>query len=339
MHRTYRTMRERYIDIVKGFAILCIVLLHFINGIFPMEFHTFVGSFMITSFYVCSGWLSAQKPNTASLREFSKKRFKQIGIPYFYWSVIILLFDCILWAIGYYDSSYISKEVYKTIVLRGCGTLWFLPAMFFGGIIWHYLRNKNRYHIIVFLIVTIVYRVIYDYIFTNPTTALENTQIIQIINAPLRVILNILEAGVGIAFGYFAFKLSQSIFDRRKLLFLLSVLLLLTAFYFANFYPLKIQFVWHYLAPLIGPLGWIYFYKSLQNLSIWNYFVFWGKNSLCLMVTHYSITLVVLKYILMEFSHIPLEGWISFVAFFISLPIQHVMLILIDKYAPKTLGK
>ena len=118
-----------------------------------------------------------------------------------------------------------------------------------------------------------------------------------------------------------------------------TILLLLTAFYFANFYPLKIQFVWHYLAPLIGPLGWIYFYKSLQNLSIWNYFVFWGKNSLCLMVTHYSITLVVLKYILMEFSHIPLEGWISFVAFFISLPIQHVMLILIDKYAPKTLGK
>lgn len=332
-------MRERYIDIVKGMAILCIVLLHFLNGVFPEEFHTFVGSFMITSFYVCSGWLSAQKPNTASLREFSKKRFKQIGIPYLYWSVIILLFDCLLWAIGYYDSFYITKEVYKTIVLRGCGTLWFLPAMFFGGIIWHYLSNKNKFYFIVFLVVTIVYGVTYDYMFTNPTTALENTQIIQIINAPLRVILNILEAGVGIAFGYFAFKLSQSIIHKRQLLFLLSILLLLSAFYFANYYPLKINFLWQFFAPLLGPLGWIYFYKSLQNLSIWNYFVFWGKNSLCLMVTHYSMTLVIFNYILMEIFHISMVGWVSFVAFFISLPIQHVMLILIDKYAPKTLGK
>ena len=29
--------RERYIDIVKGLAILCIVLLHYENGLFPTK--------------------------------------------------------------------------------------------------------------------------------------------------------------------------------------------------------------------------------------------------------------------------------------------------------------
>lgn len=44
--------RERYIDIVKGLAILCIVLLHYENGLFPTKVNVFVGSFMITTFYV-----------------------------------------------------------------------------------------------------------------------------------------------------------------------------------------------------------------------------------------------------------------------------------------------
>lgn len=332
-------MRERYLDIVKGMAILCIVLLHYLNGIFPTEFHTFVGSFMITTFYVCSGWLSAQKNGTLSIRDFSKKRFKQLGIPYLYWSGIILLFDCILWAVGYYDTFFIGKEVYKTIILRGCGTLWFLPALFFGGIIWQYLRNKKKIFIIAFLVLTMAYRVVYDYMFNNPSTALENTEITQIINAPLRVILNILEAWVGIAFGYFAYKLSNYIMNKPKVLFTVGLLLLFIAFYFANYFHFKFGFLWHYFAPLLGPLGWICLFKSLQNLSIWKYFEFWGKNSLCLMVTHYSITLVLFQLLFTKFIHVPMSGWVSFVVFFISLPIQHIVLILINKFAPKTLGK
>lgn len=48
-------MRERYIDIVKGLSILCITLLHYVHNVFPNEVNVFVGSFMITSFYVTSG--------------------------------------------------------------------------------------------------------------------------------------------------------------------------------------------------------------------------------------------------------------------------------------------
>ena len=50
-------IRQRYIDIVKGLSILCIVLLHYGLGAFPNQINVFIGSFMITAFYVTSGWV------------------------------------------------------------------------------------------------------------------------------------------------------------------------------------------------------------------------------------------------------------------------------------------
>ena len=134
--------RHRYIDIVKGLSILCIVLLHYEVGVFPKELNIFIGSFMITAFYVTSGWLDAMGSKAISIKEYTRKRFQQLGKPYIYWSVIILMFDLILCLFNYYDAQYLAKEIYKTITLRGIGTLWFLPALFFGGIIWQWLKRK-----------------------------------------------------------------------------------------------------------------------------------------------------------------------------------------------------
>jgi hypothetical protein len=36
---------------------------------------------------------------------------------------------------------------------------------------------------------------------------------------------------------------------------------------------------------------------------------------------------------------IPFHGWITLAAFLLALPIQHIWVIVIDKYAKKTLGK
>lgn len=332
-------MRERYIDIVKGMSIICIVLLHYLNGLFPTEFHTFVGSFMITSFYVCTGWVSAQHTSSRTIKEFIHKRFKQLGIPYLYWTGIILFFDSILWLCGYYDIFFLGKEIYKSMVLRGCGTLWFLPAMFLGGIIWQFLSKNKRVYIVLAFIITIVYGVLYSYLMDDANQVFANATIRDIVNAPLRVIRDALQAWVAIAFGYYTYLASKRIINKRGILFSLSLILLLLAYSFANYYPFNIKFAWHYMAPLLGPLGWIYFYKSIQNLSIWTYFNYWGKNSLCLMVTHYSIILVLFKIFITSVLHMPFEGWTTFAAFLISLPIQHLLVILIDKYASNTLAK
>ena len=93
----------------------------------------------------------------------AKKRLRSLGYPYIYWTGIILSFDIILWAFGYYDSYFIARETYKSIVLRGIGTLWFLPALFFGEIIWNWLSKR---HWSVWLLVLIVI-MIYEHEYNN----------------------------------------------------------------------------------------------------------------------------------------------------------------------------
>lgn len=103
--------RTKYIDIAKGIAIICIVLLHFEDGLFPRQLNTFIGSFMITMFYVIAGWIDALRHEPRTLKDLIRKRWRQLGVPYILWTIIILAFDCILWISGYYDSYFIGSEV------------------------------------------------------------------------------------------------------------------------------------------------------------------------------------------------------------------------------------
>lgn len=177
------------------------MLLHYGLGAFPNQINVFIGSFMITAFYVTSGWVDGMSTKKLPIKIFIRKRFAQLGLPYLYWSGILIAFDLVLWCFDYYDGKYIAKEIYKTITLRGIGTLWFLPALLGGGIIWHWLKQKNKIVLLSFLIFTIIYQEIY-----NIYLAGGDTEIAQIVNAPFRTIHNILQAWVGIAFGYYAYK-------------------------------------------------------------------------------------------------------------------------------------
>ncbi|MFR5759225.1 MAG: acyltransferase family protein [Bacteroides cellulosilyticus] len=158
--------RERYIDIVKGLAILCIVLLHYENGLFPTKVNVFVGSFMITTFYVTAGWLMAMRKNALTTKELLHRRWQQLGLPYCYWTAIIIIFDVLLWGGGYYDTYYIARELYKSVTLRGIGTLWFLPALFFENLfgIGYAKTNFVIWTILILMLTfTNAYHCIFDY--------------------------------------------------------------------------------------------------------------------------------------------------------------------------------
>ena len=127
--------RFEYIDILKGFAILCITFLHFEAGVLPSWLNVWIGTFMISAFYLTSGWVMGLKDDKMTVKELVYKRLKSLGVPYLCFSGLIILFDIILLLWGYYDVMFLGREVYKTIVLRGIGTLWFLPSLFFGELL------------------------------------------------------------------------------------------------------------------------------------------------------------------------------------------------------------
>ena len=76
MIKAEKMTRERYVDIAKGIAILCIALLHYENGIFPQQLNTFIGSFMVSMFYVASGWISALYPKQLGFKDFLRNSRK-----------------------------------------------------------------------------------------------------------------------------------------------------------------------------------------------------------------------------------------------------------------------
>lgn len=330
-------IRERYIDLVKGLSILCITFLHYEQGVLPSKVNTFIGSFMITAFYVTSGWVTAMHPTQRTLKDLIRKRWKQLGIPYLWWTAIILLFDLILLGFGYYDLRHIGTEIYKTITLRGIGTLWFLPALFGGEIIWHWLKsNKKVWLIILALALSLCYQYFYGQLLGGKTET-----IYRIIDAPFRTISNILNAWIGIAFGYYTYTLLKNniLQSSKMILALYGIFLCAFAFITANYLPSFLSTFWNLLAPLFGPLGWLLLAKSVQKWRVMNFFSYWGVNSLNLMVTHYSIILVLFTIVVENVLHQPFCGWITIICFILSMPIQYLLVLFISKYANFTLGK
>ena len=328
--------RERYIDMAKGLAILCIVLLHYENGLFPTEVNTFVGSFMISMFYVTSGWLMASRKNISTTKELLQKRWKQLGIPYCYWTVIILVFDFILLLAGYYDLNLIAREAYKSVTLRGIGTLWFLPALFWGELVWHWLYKKKIWIQPAVFLAIIAYMNIYHHIFDA-----QQETIYRIINAPFRTMLNISGACIGIAGGYYFFHLIGKKFSNlsRKQLLSIGICLCTSAFVLVNYLPEPLSFFNMILASLIGPWGILCLSKATQDCRIMNYFDFWGRNSLLLMVTHYSIIEVLFQWGAEGVFHETFSHWVSLACFCLSMPIQHLLVPLFDKHFKSLLGK
>lgn len=328
--------RERYLDIAKGLAILCIVLLHYENGLFPTEINTFIGSFMISMFYITSGWVMAMRSNVLTTKELVRKRWQQLGKPYCYWTIIIICFDMLLWSIGYYDSHYILREIYKSVTLRGIGTLWFLPALFFGELIWHWLYKKKTIIKVVMLLAVLGYINIYHFIFDSCQDTVG-----RIVDAPFRVVANASSACIAIAVGYYSYHIIGKKFKEWSSgkLFICGISLCLTAYITANYLPTCISFLWGCLAPLIGPVAFLCLARTVQDWRVMNIFDYWGKNSLLLMVTHYSIILVLFQWLTENVLHESFSGWISLGCFFLSMPIQYLLVPLFNKYGKILLGK
>ena len=339
MKATARQPRARYLDEAKGLGILCIVFLHYEQGVIPGELNTFIGSFMISIFYIVAGWIMSMKGTTTPLRDLARKRWQSLGMPYLYWTAIILIFDTILWVCGYYDSYFLAREIYKSIVLRGIGTLWFLPALFFGELICTYLLSRKRYVTIITIILILCFQWGYMTVFSG-----KDTNIWNIIKAPFYSVNSALSATIYVMAGYYLYKFvaKRHVLNKSGFTFLIGMLCCCIGFLSANYINCLTGdlswAVWQFFAPILGPLGFILVFNASQNIRLMDYFDYWGRNSLSLMVTHYSIVQVLLTIIVVNVLHLQFWGWITIVAFIVSMPIQYFITNLINFRFPFLLG-
>lgn len=320
--------RERYIDIVKGISILCITFLHYEDGLLSERWNVFIGLFMVSMFYFVAGWVNALTGKNLTTKELAAKRWRQLGLPYVYWSLIILSFDLILFAFQYYDIYFISREMYKTLTLRGIGTLWFLPALFGGELIWNWLKNKSGIYAIVALCLSLIYMHLYTGYFSE-----KEESIYKIIDAPFRSINSVLNAWILIGIGYYAYKLAYYLKTFKHWLVIVGLFLTIGAYWGIPYVNVP------FLISTMECLGLMLVFYSCQHWKVWNYFDYWGRNSLSLMVTHYSITLVICKIIVENILDMQFYGWTTIYAFVMSMIFTYFITLIINKYFPYLLGK
>ncbi len=334
-------VRLEYIDSVKGAGILCIVLLHFEEGIFPGWLNTWIGLFMISTFYVTSGWLQGLRAGTVPLKEFARRRLRQLGMPYLCFSLLIILFEFIWMLTGFMEFRVLLRDIYKTLVLRGIGTLWFFPVLFAGECILCFIRTRR--HPIVTAVCAFALTVPAAYCYSHFILAARETDDLhRIMEAPLRPVIYGISAWPVIGIGFLAGRYGSSILaDRRRGLICLTGLVFAAfSILFVIHPPFKLFYLNEIISNTVPVFGLIcIFFAAKQNL-ITDFFAYWGRNSLILMCTHYSITEEIIRTFCMRGMHMEkFSGWMTLAAFAAALFVTWLMIPLFNSKLRFMLGK
>ena len=327
-------MKERafYIDAVKGVAILCITFLHFESGVIPGWLNVWIGLFMITTFYFTSGWINGVQKRKTGVKELLKRRVKQLGVPYLWFSALIILFDIIWVACGCMESNILLRDIYKTITLRGIGTLWFLPTLVIGEAIFCYIKNSKRrwlYAILGMLAVFLVSH-LYDSVWSSYKD-LSTTY--KLIDSPLQPLVRGIKAWPVVATGYLVAKYLWPIIAKwnRWIIGFVAVGILSFSISLIISPVFNIYYLNHILSNTLPAMGFILLFYIIGNKNyISRFFIYWGVNSLVLMCTHYSITEEIFKTIDKKFVHSGFTGPVTILYFIITIIISYPVVTLFN---------
>lgn len=333
--------RYKYIDAVKGLAILTIVLMHFEDGVFSTLFNVWCGLFMIAAFYFMSGWITGIKDIHITPKQLFKKRLRQLGAPYFWFVIIILAFDLLLVLFGFLDIKLLGRDLYCAITLRGIGALWFLPVLLFG----EWLFSLVRYYKYKCLLALTLFSItlIISYFYDNVWMKFRDlNDLHRIIDAPIRPVVSAFKAWPIIGLGFLGGKYIGKRLEELGSVQLISIGVLLTAF--SVWLIIKPTFHIYYLNDVLSrtipTLGFICVFMVAKSNSVLNFFTYWGRNSLILLGTHYSITLVIFKlfdsHIL---HHASFSGLLTLIYFALAILATYPMVALFNGKLKFMLGK
>ncbi len=140
--------RVRYLDAAKGLGLYLVMFGH-ISTIGSNAIDTWSRTFKLAVFFIISGWLIAYKGNFENVQvvPFIKKKARGLMIPYFWFSIIAILYQafflrmkCILMP---KYKKLVWDTIYQAISCRGISALWFLPALFIGEVLFVLLLRKK----------------------------------------------------------------------------------------------------------------------------------------------------------------------------------------------------
>lgn len=272
--------RVEFLDVIKGFGILLLLLSHSISGESLLK--TWIFSFHMPLFFWCSGYLIAIKyPNGKELQgklgRLLAKKALSILIPYIVFSLLIVVF-CVLLELLHshtFDSSTIISYLVRILQLKGMESLWFLPCLLLAEILFFVLYSTlPQWTLGIVCIVSVGL----NFLFNG--------------DLPVGISGSLIRSTTGfvfICFGYWTFQLGN-IYTFKKGQICLSLLLMLfgAALSFTNGFAAigsyEFGFVpTYYISAFLTLMGLYGLCRSLPSMQV---IPFYGKNSIVILCTN-----------------------------------------------------
>lgn len=134
--------REKDLDIAKGIGIVLSIFGH-INYSF---LHNFIYMFHMPLFFFLSGYFF--DINKYNFRDFAKKKFKTLIIPYFLIGIILLIFNYFIHG---------DFTLYKFFIQKRSQTIWFLTSLFFSELVFYVICKIFKNYTYIGIIVTMLF--------------------------------------------------------------------------------------------------------------------------------------------------------------------------------------
>ncbi len=291
--------RLDYFDVAKGIGACLVVLGHLPEAV-DIHFRTWIFSFHMPLFFIISGMLLSYKKDVdKNFLLLIKKRARTILIPYVSFSIIYMVAVLFAYFQNVITPKTILDNLWYVISLYGMNVLWFLPALFFGELIFLFIMKKfdsKTSKIVIVVSFTISYFA--SVYLNNKEYAAIGRELVGItyFGQLLVVFFRSFIAMSFIAIGYFLFFLLKerkriSIFELFLSIALLAINIVIgkknggvdmRSLDFKNVFL-------YYGAALSGTFSLLLFCKNCYPFHILKYF---GKNSLTIMASHNSLTLL-----------------------------------------------
>jgi len=352
-------MKKRldYFDVAKGIGVVLVLLGHlqgediFCYSPYILPMCEWIFSFHMPFFFIISGMLVCYRNDIdKDMKVLATKRFKGIMVPYYWFS----FFYMTVVVAAYFKKQILIGTVWLNIwyVLScyGMNVLWFLPALFFGELLFIFLMKKldTKKAVIVMIVQCAIALVLAALLRkgTYDTTIKEGAH--QFATMALRPFI----VCSFIAIGYFGYKLIEQLNAKSEgkkpvVEIAAAIVLLIIGFclvwinHGVDFRSLVFKNVASYYACSVATsFGMILICKHIKPFRILK---FWGVNSLIFMAVHGSETVTYYATRLAMYTNQFLttaRGYICYaIIVTVILVYVSIMILLINRFVPFIAGK
>lgn len=291
-----KTGRIIYLDVARGLAVWCVVLIHMNQLIEDRNlFYRFIWTFTVPIFFVISGMLLFynHKWEKQNLKEVIIRRAQAYLYPYLTFSVLSVIFN-----VFYLNILSAAKEAVESIFGIGILSLWFLPTLFISEVIFVIIMKRDRKLLPIWLLIMLVATVIFNYVFIGWIN--YSNHIVRFIINVINVINHSLIATLFLFVGYGWAKLRQRINLKTWMKILIMSVTIVIGLLLANLYDADIHYsrlsnpVVFYVVAISSSIGVLLMSELL--LSKARPLAFSGVNSLAIFSTHLNFRIVNVGY-------------------------------------------